>query len=406
MSDGIRNITLKEMRELVAKETWVKTPYRYTQLGAGLSLIQQQALLMVSDLLQSYIRDFYNLHLDKSRVRPKPLFSEYVLERGLPPFRIYLQDLGVLPSNYKEARRAIDEINLKVEHPEIGENGLPTGKTLLTNVFSQFGFEETGEYYHFDSGEGERKAVAMKQPYIDVKINPDVADWAFDMSQGYVNHLKMIASYSSKRPTPRLYLMLMNRTKKGEKVVTIPLAELKEYLGIAPNTYPKFANFRQKVLDAVKQDLDRMAEADHTDITFCYELQYPGTRKTGDPDAVVFHIERTVLGDAYNVVVNHKPSEIAARLAKQQDMFVEEWRNVWKKCKADMLSQCTKNESRAKVESVDFVSFNADTKGLLLRLPNEETYEFFETGVILKKLLRPTLTKYFGKGVELKYEVL
>jgi hypothetical protein len=406
MSDGIRNITLKEMRELVAKETWVKTPYRYTQLGAGLSLIQQQALLMVSDLLQSYIRDFYNLHLDKSRVRPKPLFSEYVLERGLPPFRIYLQDLGVLPSNYKEARRAIDEINLKVEHPEIGENGLPTGKTLLTNVFSQFGFEETGEYYHFDSGEGERKAVAMKQPYIDVKINPDVADWAFDMSQGYVNHLKMIASYSSKRPTPRLYLMLMNRTKKGEKVVTIPLAELKEYLGIAPNTYPKFANFRQKVLDAVKQDLDRMAEADHTDITFCYELQYPGTRKTGDPDAVIFHIERTVLGDAYNVVVNHKPSEIAARLAKQQDMFAEEWRNVWHKCKADMLSQCTKSESRAKVESIEFLSFNADTKGLLLQVPNEETFEFFETGVILEKLLRPTLTKYFGKGIELKYKVL
>ena len=41
------NITIQQMRELVARESWVKTPYRYTQLGAGLSLVQQQALLSI-----------------------------------------------------------------------------------------------------------------------------------------------------------------------------------------------------------------------------------------------------------------------------------------------------------------------------------------------------------------------
>lgn len=211
------NITIQQMRELVAQESWVKTPYRYTQLGAGLSLVQQQALLMVSDFLQSYIKEFYNLHLDKSKKRPKALFSEHVLQNGIPPFKIWLADLGVQPNNYKVVREAIEEINLKVEHPELDADGNPTGRTLLTNVFSQFGFEETGEYYRFgeEDEDGKKQAVKMKNPYIDVKINPDVAEWAFDMSQGYVNHLKKIASYSTKRPTPRLYLMLMNRTKKG-----------------------------------------------------------------------------------------------------------------------------------------------------------------------------------------------
>ena len=141
-----KNITIQQMRELVERESWVKTPFKYTQLGAGLSLIQQQALLMVSDHLQSYIKDFYNLHLDKSKKRPKALFSEHVLKNGIPPFKIWLADLGVQPSNYNAAREAIEEINLKVEHPEIDKDGNPTGSTLLTNVFSQFGFEETGKY--------------------------------------------------------------------------------------------------------------------------------------------------------------------------------------------------------------------------------------------------------------------
>jgi hypothetical protein len=312
-----KNITMQQMRELVARESWVKTPFKYTQLGAGLSLIQQQALLMVSEVLQSFIKDFYNMHLDKAKNRPKALFSEHVLRDGLPTMKIYLADLGVNPSNYNAAREAIEQINLKVEHPEFDQYGNPTGRTLLTNVFSQFGFEDTGDYYHFEDKEGEKQAVMRKQPYIDVKINPDVAEWAFDMSQGYVNHLKKIASYSTKRPTPRLYLMLMNRTKKGERTVRILLTELKEYLGIVPYKdertgemivpYPKFANFRQKVLDAVKADLDRMANTDPqtTDITFTYELLYPGTRKKGDPEAILFHVERTALGTAYNVVVNH-----------------------------------------------------------------------------------------------------
>lgn len=335
MGKDEKKITIQQMRELVKQESWVKTPYRYTQLGAGLSLIQQQALLMVSGHLQSYIKDFYNLHLDKSKKRPKALFSEHVLRQGIPPMKIWLADLGVQPNNYKEARRAIDEINLQVEHPELDSDGNPTGKTLLTNVFSQFGFEETGEYYHFDdpNAENGRGAVKMKQPYIDVKINPDVAEWAFDMSQGYVNHLKMIASYSSKRPTPRLYLMLMNRTKKGEKTVTILLTELKEYLGIMPyknekgetvTPYPKFANFRQKVLDAVQADLERMAGQNppKTDITFTYELVYPGSRKKGDPESIMFHVERTILGDAYNVVVNHAKFD-ESKKPVQQELFTE-----------------------------------------------------------------------------------
>ena len=226
------------MQQMVAQRSWVKTPWNYTKLSGGLSLIQQQALLMVSEHLQGYIHKFFDLKLDKAHGKPKSLFTDYVLEQGIPPFRIYLADLGVQPNHYKETRRVIEEINLKVEHPEFDEDGRPTGKTTLTNVFSQFGFEDTGDYYHFTDDDGKRQPVMMKQPYIDVKINPDVAMWAFDMSQGYVSHLKMIALYATKRPTPRVYLLLMRELKRDQARadIRIPLSELKEYLGIVPYT--------------------------------------------------------------------------------------------------------------------------------------------------------------------------
>ena len=413
--DETKNITIQQMRELVERESWVKTPFRYTQLGAGLSLIQQQALLMVSDHLQTYIKDFYNLHLDKSKKRPKALFSEHVLKNGIPPFKIWLADLGVQPSNYNAAREAIEEINLKVEHPEIDKDGNPTGRTLLTNVFSQFGFEETGKYYHFGEKdeEGKRQMVNMKNPYIDVKINPDVAEWAFDMSQGYVNHLKMIASYSTKRPTPRLYLMLMNRTKKGEKTVKILLTELKEYLGIVPykdektgetvTPYPKFANFRQKVLDAVQQDLDRMAATNPptTDITFTYDLQYPGTRKKGDPEYIVFHVERTILGDAYNVVVNHKPSELIKKPV-QQEIFTDEYQQAWDKCIEEICSKLEDQNIQDVFRQLRMESYNQESHMLMIQVPSAKVHEWLESDKVLP-FFWSHITKHFGKKTKLGY---
>lgn len=408
-----KNITIQQMRELVQQNTWVKTPYRYTQLGAGMSLIQQQALLMVSRYLQTYIKDFYNMHLERSKIRPKALFSEHVLKDGIPPMKIYLADLGILPSNYGAARQAIEQINLMVEHPELDDDGNPTGKTLLTNVFSQFGFEETGEYYHFDDKDGQQQAVKMKQPWIDVKINPDVATWAFDMSQGYVNHLELIASYSTKRPTPRLYLMLMNRTKKGEKMVTIPLTELKEYLGIMPykdengNTvvpYPKFANFRQKVLDAVQQDLDRMARENHTDITFTYEPSYPGSRKKGDPEAIIFYVTRTVLGDAYNVVVNHKPSELIKKPV-QQELFTDEYLKTWQRCMDELCDTVNDSKICKKLRMIVFERYDRAGALLTVQVPDRAFYEWIEGSKNVLEIFYQHLCRHFSKDVKLQYRL-
>ena len=386
------------MQQMVAQRSWVKTPWNYTKLSGGLSLIQQQALLMVSEHLQGYIRKFYELKLDKARNTPKSLFTEHVLREGIPPFRIYLQDLGIEPSNYGAARKAIDEINLQVEYTVTDEQGQPTDKTELANVFTTFGFEKTGDYYHYTNKEGKADYTKMQQPYIDVKINPDVAIWAFNMQDGYVNHLKMIAMYSTKRSTPRIYLMLMKRMRKEQTAadIRIPFGELKEYLGIAPNAYPMFRSFKQKVLDAVQQDLQRMAREvpPQTDITFTYDLCYPGRRKMGDPEAILFHVERTSLGMAYGIVVSK------ARLPIEPDMFATDpqqqpYRDAFGRMMAELLAVAKTEQAREVFQSLRFEHYDETRHTVLVQLTDKQHYDFLESAIVQPHYIA-ALRRHFG----------
>ena len=386
------------MQQMVAQRSWVKTPWNYTKLSGGMSLIQQQALPMVSEHLQGYIRKFYELKLDKARNTPKSLFTEHVLREGIPPFRIYLQDLGIEPSNYGAARKAIDEINLQVEYTVTDEQGQPTDKTELANVFTTFGFEKTGDYYHYTNKQGKADYTKMQQPYIDVKINPDVAIWAFNMQDGYVNHLKMIAMYSTKRSTPRIYLMLMKRMRKEQTAadIRIPFGELKEYLGIAPNAYPMFRSFKQKVLDAVQQDLQRMAREvpPQTDITFTYDLCYPGRRKMGDPEAILFHVERTSLGMAYGIVVSK------ARLPIEPDMFATDpqqqpYRDAFGRMMTELLAVAKTEQTREVFQSLRFEHYDEARHTVLVQLTDKRHYDFLESAAVQPHYLA-ALRRHFG----------
>jgi len=409
-----QGISKEEMRQLVESHSWIKSPFAYTKLGANLSLVQQQSLLMVSDHLQTYIKDFYNLKLDKSKKRPKSLFTEHLLKNGIPPFRIYLADLGVQAGNYRDVRKAINEMAVMVEHPVLDDDGIPTGETAFNPVFEEFRVKETGDYYHYER-ENEEGLMEMAESvrhygYIDVQINPKVAEWAFDMSAGYVNHLKLIARYSTKRPTPRLYLMLMRAIGQGKKRVRYTLQELKEYLGIVPyvnekgetvTPYPKFAHFRIKVLDAVRDDLDRMAKLNQTDIRFEYELIYPGSRKRGEPEYIEFKIERTQLGDAYNVIVNHQPSELKP-LPQQQDMFQEEYKAVWKKCLEDIVANVKDEQIKQRFRQIGFYQYDRTTNVLILSIPDIKFHQWLESDKVLQ-FFWSFLSRYFNKPKILYY---
>lgn len=303
-----------QLVELARQEVWIKTPFSYIKPGAKLTLLQQDTMLMVSDHLQQYVKAYFDLGLHRTGENPRPLFSKYMLDHGIPPFRIYLADMGINPANYKMVREAIEEMNLLVEHQELNEQGRPTSNTVFSPVFTKFRVPQTGDFYRKRDDRGEVIVESARHSgYIEVEINKDVAMWAFDMASGYATHPKLIARYATKRSTPRLYFKLqelMGREKRAR--VKLSVQDIKNYLGFEPFKdeqtgewvvpYAKFAHFKTKVLDAVKDDLDRMARENHTDITFDYQPVYLNGRQRGDPDYIEFTIVSTDLGIGYSLL--------------------------------------------------------------------------------------------------------
>ena len=409
----------------LAQQEWIKTLFSLLDSGCKLTLLQTDTLLMVSAHVQEYIKRFFDLGLSRAKERPRSLFAQHLLTDGIPPFRIYLEELGISTSNYKTVRDAIEEMNMLVEHPELDADGRPTTTTIFSPVFKRFRVPQTGDYYKKIDEEGTVVESARHYGYIEVEINNDVAQYAFDMSQGYVTHPKLIARYASKRSTPWLYFLLQK--KMGEKksaTVRCTVQEVKNALGfetfkdaqtgewVVP--YAKFAHFKTKILDAVQQDMDAMAAKNQSDITFTYQPVYNGGRRRGDPDYLEFHIVSTDLGLGYGLMTAiTEARERESAKARQLELFSQQelereqrWQQTWRDCQQDLLSLTTRQDSRTLVAAVRFESFSDRDRLLTLQLPSQSAYDLLEQPKVVADILRPTLERHFGRGVRLQYRLI
>jgi len=299
---------------------WINTPWAYTRAGANLSLLQQEILIKVSDHLQGYIKDFFAEDHAEDSVSPRSLFTDYMIQNGIPPIRVYFTELNVLAEHYDKISDAVENIRtVGIWRPYIDER---TGKkfTSIYNVFSSVKIPtKEGGFKYIDKGTGEEKVSDRRAGYIDLYINKDVAAYAFDMSQGYVKHIKKIAAHSSIRSTPRLYLYLMRYANQGIMKVKVPTFELREYTGqvvrdqntgeVISIKNPKFARFRERVLDAAMHDMERMGDENKSDIVFDYKPIYKNGKSRGEPEFIEFTIKRTQLGEARDAITHRAAAE-------------------------------------------------------------------------------------------------
>jgi len=302
---------------------------------------------------------------------------------------------------------------------EFDENGKPTGHTIFSPVFTKFRVPRTGDYYRKRDEQGEIIVESARHSgFIEVEINKDVAQYAFDMSQGYANHPKLIARYATKRSTPRLYFKLQELMGRERHTrVRLTVQEIKNFLGfetfkddatgewVVP--YQKFAHFKTKVLDAVKEDLDQMARDNHTDITFTYDPVYLNGRRRGDPDFIEFTIMSTDLGIGYSLLTKKDtPATGKAKdMARQEAILTEKMQEQLEQCKEYMLAQCTLDNSSRIIKSLAFESWDDDTKTLTLRLDSYEDYRWIIQPNVSGNLVSPAMIRYFGKGCCWAYSV-
>lgn len=318
-------------KEDLHADRWINTPFVYTKFGAEFTLLQQDIMLKVSEHLQDYLKVFFDEKRNEGNEVPKSLFSEYLLENGIPPIQIPLQDLGIGKEHYAD-----------IEKFEKGPDGKPVSKGGQIEAIRTLGIRRP---YIDENGKRRMKLINVfrsvdvpigengirKEGFIELVVNTDVAALAFDMSKGYTPHIKQIAQYSTKRTAPRIYLYLIREYSLGHMKVKVPMIELKEYMGMVARNeegeilevkYPQWPKFKQRVLDPSKEDVDRMASRNESEITFTYKPIYKGSKQRGNPDFVEFQIERSPLGERRDVLTHRKSSEskVIGWLVKQYDL--------------------------------------------------------------------------------------
>lgn len=295
-------MTDKKNEIIQSNEQWINTPFSFTKIDKQYSLSQQHVLFCVSSHLQEYVTRFFNEKREKGGLRSDYLFEvdkEHVA-MNVPKIRLKLNELGIDSSHYKDLRKALKElldfsVRIKIDD-----------KVVIQHVFSNItedvvinGYTKEGVAYDRSKGE------------VELKIDPVVAKYAFDMSQGFIHHMAMIARYANRTNTPRIYLFLLRQMgiNKGKMTFQVPFMALKEYLGMATlsadgtvveEQYPKFSQFKKQVLDAVKADFAKLSKEDKTDIVFtdCSPVYKRGQTR-GNPEALLFKVKRTALGKAH-----------------------------------------------------------------------------------------------------------
>ena len=188
----------------------------------------------------------------------------------------------------------------------------------IQHVFSNIEIPTTQKGYTKSDGE---KVERIKGEVI-LEIDPKLTMSLFDMRQGYIHHISMIAKYSKKVNTPRLYIYLLRQMGLDKSLdVKVEFLPMKQYLGLVEldehllddkgepvmNKYPKFSQFRKQVLDVVREDLNRMASRSETDIVFDEfseeDFIYRNGKHKGDPEYVKVLTNGSV--EAANMANNH-----------------------------------------------------------------------------------------------------
>lgn len=382
-------------------QQYISTPFAYTKFSKNLSLLQQSVLTKVSEHLQSYVRHFFGSELRKDPKVPRPLFSEAEKHNGMPEFIMSYAELGVDIANYNVARAAVQEVlNLTVDAPSEDEDGKASVKAF--NIFTHANIS-------FEGGTG-----------VSFRLNPEVVDYVFDMSQGYVRHPADIARIGQIERMPMMYYYLHKKSEHWKyRVVNLKVLEIKTYLGMLgkitegtdersgrplkdgkekKEAYPKFSQFKKNVIETSINDINRLRKDGMLDVCVSYEPIYNGKRKVGNPAYIEFTIYDTIEQMQQSLAKKQKAQEPASLFDEEVKSGEKEWQQFL--CLID-------KEIAADFQKARFLSY--DGMYLILGVTNRDVPAMIEKHFDKKDVLNHVekcLAKTFGKTITLKYKIV
>ena len=377
-------------------QQYISTPFAYTKFSKNLSLLQQSVLTKVSEHLQSYVRHFFGSELRNDPKVPRPLFSEAEKHNGMPEFIMSYAELGVDIANYNVARAAVQEVlNLTVDAPGEDDEGKASVKAF--NIFTHANIS-------FEGGTG-----------VSFRLNPEVVDYVFDMSQGYVRHPADIARIGQIERMPMMYYYLHKKSEHWKhRLVRLTVLEIKTYLGMLgkitegtdersgrprkdgkekKEAYPKFSQFKKNVIETSINDINRLCKDGMLDVCVSYEPIYNGKRKVGNPAYIEFTIYDTIRQMQQALAKKQQAQEPASLFDAEVKPGEKEWQQL-----VEMLD----GDISLELQKLVFLSY--DGNKILVKATSEQRQriENYMTDDVVDRI-RDLLKRAFGKSVTWKY---
>ena len=377
-------------------QQYISTPFAYTKFSKNLSLLQQSVLTKVSEHLQSYVRHFFGSELRKDPKVPRPLFSEAEKHNGMPEFIMSYAELGVDIANYNVARAAVQEVlNLTVDAPSEDGDGKASVKAF--NIFTHANIS-------FEGGTG-----------VSFRLNPEVVDYVFDMSQGYVRHPADIARIGQIERMPMMYYYLHKKSAHWKyRVVNLKVLEIKTYLGMIgkitegtdersgrplkdgkekKEAYPKFSQFKKNVIETSINDINRLCKDGMLDVCVSYEPIYNGKRKVGNPAYIEFTIYDTIRQMQQALAKKQQAQEPVSLFDEEVKPGEKEWQQLVEMLDGDISEE---------LQKLVFLSY--DGNKILVKATSEQRQriENYMTDDVVARI-RDLLKRAFGKSVTWQY---
>ena len=286
---------------VVSKDSLLYQPWKLIKSGYDATAFQQDVIISVLRKLKNSLaamRDDY-----VSGARQLSLFdtndaSLFRDEDDSLTFNIHMKELGVEPQNYLRAFNAVCNIGdidvwVPVPNPDGGEEELERAKLFSIIVKKEDVIvDENNQVIGYK--------YEKHNPQVKLKLRRNVAETLF---QGQIHtFLEQTAMNISEKFPKRLYMYFANYKNIGH--LEINYWKFRQQIGFDDKEpdkiqYPKFYDFRKRVLDPSVEKLRKMAEMNQAEYWFEYEPVYKGTGRAKAPDQLHFTIHLSKIGEDY-----------------------------------------------------------------------------------------------------------
>lgn len=256
---------------------WLIQPTVLTMMRYNYTQMESKIFLQIISKLQSCIKEAFNSYRrNKSEnLMENSLFKDEEFQDPSSSdsisLKIPIKDFGVPSYNYpklKEAFRTISSVPVQIEYKD--KRGV-----------------EWEQFDNLCSVSIPKNDPGSHTEYVYIHIHKTTATYMMSMKSGYTRYLKQTVLLSSNSYTPRFYTLLsLYKSKPTPAVIT--LKDLRSMLCLE-NKYPRFSDFKKRVINVAYEDLKYMAMNNIADFYFEYErVTAPGMRKNGEPYALKF----------------------------------------------------------------------------------------------------------------------